>query len=61
MYGYQQSYFTDAWSLGCVFRDAAPAPYTNIKIEERVIQINTNLTWGIPPHAGKHIDYLIIR
>lgn len=61
LYGYQQSGHMDAWSLGCVYENAGEPPYTNIKKQGRIIRINTSFSWGIPPHIGKRIAYLVIE
>ncbi|MBN8877629.1 MAG: hypothetical protein J0I32_08805 [Sphingobacteriales bacterium] len=59
--GIQQAYFHDTWSLGCVYTDAAIPPFTNLIFNNQVVQINASITWGIAPHAGKLVKFIIIE
>lgn len=61
IYGYRQTSFMDAWSLGCVYVSSAVPPFTNIKMQDRILQINTSFIWPVAPHSGKQISHLIIE
>ncbi|MBN8880462.1 MAG: hypothetical protein J0I32_23160 [Sphingobacteriales bacterium] len=62
-YGNLQSNYSDVWTLGCTYVDAAIPPFTNLVYKSRQIILNTCFIWSIPPFAteGFRIKWLVVE
>lgn len=55
-----QHIWWNVWTRGCHISQPGDPPYTNLQLNGETILVNTNFTWGLSPHVGKRISYLVV-